>query len=717
MRSSANPFVPLRSTSSVLSGVGLNAKPAAATYVRPVDALAAVAVAASEVSDLSELLGRLAQLTLGPTGADRASFFLSDDDSALELWAVALLTDTGPEGFAEGLAMGPIHLDDVQAEQLHGGAIAVEDASTSPLVPPDWLEAFELASLVVAPLRCGADVLGVLVVDFAERRPLSAELVALVDAIARSSAVAVAHARACARLAERAGALQKLLHATRDLSSAASLRETAELVASAIEDVLGATHLSVHLLDRTGTRYRLLLQRGMQLPVEGEVARLPRKIVERVGGPWREAPVPSPVVLTDVARLTGLSVDVLGDVTTAIVLPLVGRDGRVFGIVAAGLADSRGPTPAQLELAEALAAHIAFAVERARLLERVAVGAQFANAVLELNDLDDEAPDGLLAGLRDAVPSTVGFRIVGIRLATEQGIVEVGDLLGTSAERHLWRSWRRRRTRPDVLSLDGALYAPIWDSGCVIGAVRAVSEAGPLAQHECELLLSLAAAIGDAAKRQALRRQIERRDRELAVARERASVAWDLHQTVAGFLRAIERTAEKLVLASDGEARADAELVSALTRSGRRELEDAVRMAAPLAFDARGLAETVDGAVMGLGELLGADADVSVRGVSRRLPIEVQQLLLRVVFETIHRVERTGRAAGIAVRLEFGEGEVAVAVRDDGVDLGTREGAEPTPSAHFGLRMVQRRVEEAGGRFTLEHRPPRGLLLRATVPA
>src|SRR2546423_2097016 len=133
-------FVPLFRASSVFLYVGVHAGTGApGTYVRgPADVLAAVAVAASEVADLPVLLGRLAELTLGPTDADRVSFFLLNDDrDALELWAVAMSADTGPEGFQEGLSMGPIPVDGLRGPRLRGGAFATGAAAESHPVPPE----------------------------------------------------------------------------------------------------------------------------------------------------------------------------------------------------------------------------------------------------------------------------------------------------------------------------------------------------------------------------------------------------------------------------------------------------------------------------------------------------------------------------------------------------------------------------------------------------
>ena len=91
--------------------------------------------------------------------------------------------------------------------------------------------------------------------------------------------------------------------------------------------------------------------------------------------------------------------------------------------------------------------------------------------------------------------------------------------------------------------------------------------------------------------------------------------------------------------------------------------------------------------------------------------------LTRILYEALRLVERNGRAGAIAVRLEFGHDRVDLVVRDDGVGLATREDGDGSPGAHFGLRLMQRRLEDLGGRLEIEQQRPRGLLLRATVPA
>ena len=166
----------------------------------------------------------------------------------------------------------------------------------------------------------------------------------------------------------------------------------------------------------------------------------------------------------------------------------------------------------------------------------------------------------------------------------------------------------------------------------------------------------------------------------------------------------------------DDAVRAQGQRVTTLARAGRTGLEKTVTALEALSYDARGLEATLAEVVSRLGAELDAAANVEIRGQPRPLAVEVEQALARIVYEAFSRVERFGRASAIAVRLEFRRGQVELVVRDDGVGLAARDG-EGEPGAHFGLRLMQRRLEELGGRLEIDRPGPRGLLLRATVPA
>jgi two-component system sensor histidine kinase DegS len=247
--------------------------------------------------------------------------------------------------------------------------------------------------------------------------------------------------------------------------------------------------------------------------------------------------------------------------------------------------------------------------------------------------------------------------------------------------------------------------------------VQARPARASLAAHERNLFEALATALGEAVDREQMRRTEHQRERELAMATEQADVASQLHATVGRLLAMLEDAASSLEDAHPAQARDRARRIAALARAGREGLSRTANSLAALAYDPRGLEATLADVVEELGTRLAAATDIEVRGEPRSLALAVESALTRILYEALRLVERNGRAGAIAVRLEFGRDRVDLVVRDDGVGLATREDGDGSPGAHFGLRLMQRRLEELGGRLEIEQPGPRGLMLRATVPA
>src|SRR4051794_16114900 len=212
------------------------ARPATAFVRQAADVLADVAIATTSGNELGEVLDRVAQVTMDATGADRVSLFLLDaDHRSLRLWAAGSRIPN-EELWHRSVPMPPIQLDEVPARRLLldlGEPFCIEDARRSPLVPPEWADAFELESLILAPLRHGDDTVGLLVADYHSRQELSPELIQLVGLIARSTALTVGNVRLTAALAERAEAVQSILDASIALLSSRSVTEVADEVADA----------------------------------------------------------------------------------------------------------------------------------------------------------------------------------------------------------------------------------------------------------------------------------------------------------------------------------------------------------------------------------------------------------------------------------------------------------------------------------------------------
>lgn len=91
------------------------------------------------------------------------------------------------------------------------------------------------------------------------------------------------------------------------------------------------------------------------------------------------------------------------------------------------------------------------------------------------------------------------------------------------------------------------------------------------------------------------------------------------------------------------------------------------------------------------------------------LPLERRLVVVRLVEEAITNAVRHGRAKRIVVRLAMTDGELVVAVDDDGAGL--------TPTVRMsGLARLGRRLSDLGGGLALEPGTARGASLSARLP-
>ncbi|HEV8628820.1 MAG TPA: ATP-binding protein, partial [Thermoanaerobaculia bacterium] len=75
---------------------------------------------------------------------------------------------------------------------------------------------------------------------------------------------------------------------------------------------------------------------------------------------------------------------------------------------------------------------------------------------------------------------------------------------------------------------------------------------------------------------------------------------------------------------------------------------------------------------------------------------------------------RHAGARGVEVTILAVDGRITAEVRDDGTGFARAEGAADT--AGNGLRNMQARAREVGGRLTIESGPGRGTVVRVEAP-
>jgi len=107
----------------------------------------------------------------------------------------------------------------------------------------------------------------------------------------------------------------------------------------------------------------------------------------------------------------------------------------------------------------------------------------------------------------------------------------------------------------------------------------------------------------------------------------------------------------------------------------------------------------------------GLPATVTVSGMRRDLPAEVDRAAYRIVQEALTNVSRHSGGAAAAVRVDYADAELVVQVDDDG---GADPDAPPVPGT--GLLGMRERVAALGGRLRAEPRAEGGFTVRAELP-
>lgn len=95
-----------------------------------------------------------------------------------------------------------------------------------------------------------------------------------------------------------------------------------------------------------------------------------------------------------------------------------------------------------------------------------------------------------------------------------------------------------------------------------------------------------------------------------------------------------------------------------------------------------------------------------------RLEPNVELVIYRVVQEAINNISKHAKASQVWVTLAAVEGQIEVAVRDDGVGFDTTV----EHGSAYGLVGMRFRVEAEGGTLTLRSSPGQGTTVQVRLP-
>jgi signal transduction histidine kinase len=214
--------------------------------------------------------------------------------------------------------------------------------------------------------------------------------------------------------------------------------------------------------------------------------------------------------------------------------------------------------------------------------------------------------------------------------------------------------------------------------------------------------------------RDALRRQAAQ-DAELAVLRERARLAREMHDSLGHALVAINvklEAAERLYARDPAQGAAELDQTRAVVRAAMRELR---RSLADLRAPAAPVVAFPDNLVQ-LAEEFGARTGTIVTtSVESRLPPlgPVAEVLEQIVRELLINAERHAAAERLDLSLRTEDDRLLLRVEDDG--RGIRPGDLNRPG-HFGIVGIRERLAAVDGSLAIEQRPGGGAQIDVSAP-
>ena len=258
------------------------------------------------------------------------------------------------------------------------------------------------------------------------------------------------------------------------------------------------------------------------------------------------------------------------------------------------------------------------------------------------------------------------------------------------------------------------LGVPIASRGNVIGAFyltdkQSAGEFSPADQEAIVLLAAHAAVAIENAR-------LYERSRELSVVEERNRLARDLHDSVSQTLFSMTLTAEAALAAIGKDPQAAAEEVANirdLSQAALQEMRSLIFELRPADLESDGLVATLEKHVDVMRRTGRGDVHIEAGGYEPQ-PIAIEQVLFRIVQESLNNASKHAGASRIDVELKIEHGTVRLAGTADGGGLDV-----PDPQIRGdrpGHPALEARADELGGRLRIESTKGKGTRVVLEVP-
>jgi signal transduction histidine kinase len=201
--------------------------------------------------------------------------------------------------------------------------------------------------------------------------------------------------------------------------------------------------------------------------------------------------------------------------------------------------------------------------------------------------------------------------------------------------------------------------------------------------------------------------------RELVIVDERNRLARELHDSAKqqAFAAAAQiSTARKRMPQDPAAAEVHIKEAERLIDELRKELTNLIEELRPAALEDKGLASAVRAYAKDWSRQNGIELRVNIQH-ERLLPLNIEQMIFRIIQEALANVARHSQASKVEVGLIYTKLDIACTIHDDGIGFDPEE-----TRGGFGIRSMQERAKTLGSSVTLESTPGQGTRVSFTVP-
>jgi GAF domain-containing protein/ActR/RegA family two-component response regulator len=303
--------------------------------------------------------------------------------------------------------------------------VIVDDASATTLIPREWVERFGLKAFMTVPMVWQDRVIGVVTLDYCERAArFEPWQLALAPAVANQLTLSLQNTRLYAEAQERLRETSTLLAVGRVFAQPDTTQDAMRRVAAEVARAFGADMAGAYLLDER--RERLLPVAGYHVPKELLESLMTRPIVlERF--PWLLDAWNSgrAVWSADVHHDARFDAEWTGALPPHSVLfvPTMSHGAPVGGLFLVWWRTGRAFTPAEVRLAEGVAAQVGLAMENAELTRQTQVKLAETETLLSASRALSSTLDvqGLVRHFLRTVARATGADSVGAWMVAEDG--------------------------------------------------------------------------------------------------------------------------------------------------------------------------------------------------------------------------------------------------------------------------------------------------------